>query len=805
MKKILVALTFLSLLFCGSQAYALDTGNAVVTNDTIGSDSGIKAPEFVTNAQGDIVNTPEYKAVLTIINEIKNLSNQTQGNNAIPITEETYQKYNLLYQGAISKLSNAGYDKTKTASAITTLNNAYNSAILTKAGTIDSSNDYQEALAKEAGAINAKDMSALSAYTSYMYIEDKGFFGAKEAFPKIINWVVQLIFAGSKLMFLLDSLILSVVTNIDIFQYLDDFVSKMQAILQALLLPVIFPMAMVFVGISAFKDLSEGKPFGKKILGVILRIVVAGVFFLPVSSGSGAYKGTHVITRIVYVTKSFTDTFTSSLINNLSKVTIANDTTEKTSTTNFTANVSTTNDKVSDSTINALKTQLFNVIVKEPFKEMNFDTNKLPENSVQSEQTALLATKGDTDSVSKYAKKNKEAGFTKLGFSSIADKFMVALASLFKGFVLTVITVGTLMYTWVLQLIVVFAIFVAPIILVLSILPQFEHMAGNLAKRIVVFTALSVSGLLGVQMGLIFNSFVEMAFRNVSHSYYISIFIQFALYFLLWKQRDKLTSLFDTAKKSVSELAKGSLDSVKSLPSLSNAKNPFNFNKTPALSTSSGSLSSNGLSTHNQMSKSKVDGLKKAGTVGKTFTKKGVKGAVKTSDNLRFGQDEKAKQLAIAKRKETMSNLKGKWENTKGAFSDTKQALTDSKDKLKTKFSSSVGLMPKNEAEKKLAKFDSNKIQRSENKALRNKTSQAINYQKRKDELKGKFSDGIKNDLSTRKARKKGQVDRLSKELFTEKPKLPTSDNSQKRDIKIKTANAKRGIFDSGIIERKGK
>ena len=103
MKKILVALTFLSLLFCGSQAYALDTGNAVVTNDTIGSDSGIKAPEFVTNAQGDIVNTPEYKAVLTIINEIKNLSNQTQGNNAIPITEETYQKYNLLYQGAISK------------------------------------------------------------------------------------------------------------------------------------------------------------------------------------------------------------------------------------------------------------------------------------------------------------------------------------------------------------------------------------------------------------------------------------------------------------------------------------------------------------------------------------------------------------------------------------------------------------------------------------------------------------------------------------------------------------------------------
>ena len=81
MKKILVALTFLSLLFCGSQAYALDTGNAVVTNDTIGSDSIFKAPEIVTNAQGDIVNTPEYKAVLTIINDIKNLSNQTQGNN----------------------------------------------------------------------------------------------------------------------------------------------------------------------------------------------------------------------------------------------------------------------------------------------------------------------------------------------------------------------------------------------------------------------------------------------------------------------------------------------------------------------------------------------------------------------------------------------------------------------------------------------------------------------------------------------------------------------------------------------------
>ncbi len=85
--------------------------------------------------------------------------------------------------------------------------------------------------------------------------------------------------------------------------------------------------------------------------------------------------------------------------------------------------------------------------------------------------------------------------------------------------------------------------------------------------------------------------------------------------------------------------------------------------------------------------------------------------------------------------------------------------------------------------EKKLAKFDSNKLQRSENKVLRDKTSQAINYQKRKDELKGKFSDGIKTDMPARKARQKGQ----------------------KRDIKIKTANAKRGVFDSGIIERKGK
>ncbi|WP_169856025.1 hypothetical protein, partial [Pseudolactococcus raffinolactis] len=104
-------------------------------------------------------------------------------------------------------------------------------------------------------------------------------------------------------------------------------------------------------------------------------------------------------------------------------------------------------------------------------------------------------------------------------------------------------------------------------------------------------------------------------------------------------------------------------------------------------STSSGSLSSNSFSSPNSLSKNKVSGLKKAGTVGKTLTKKGIKGAVKTSDNLRFSQNEKAKQLAIAKRKETMSNLKGKWENTKGAFSDTKQALTDSKDKLKTKFS----------------------------------------------------------------------------------------------------------------------
>ena len=811
MKKILLALTFLTLLFGGSQAYALDTGNA--TNSGLdkpafidpNKSSGIKTPEIITNGQGDIVNTAEYKAVQAVINEIKNLSNQTQGNNAIPITDATYQGYKVKYDAAISKLANAGYDKTKTDSAVTTLNNAYNSAVLTKAGTIDSSKDYQEALAKEAGAINAKDMSALSAYTSYMYIEDKGFFGAKEAFPKIINWFVQIVFAMSKLMFLLDSLILSAVSNIDIFQFLDDFVSKMQVILQAILLPVIFPITMALVGLSAMKDLSQGKPFGKKILGVLLRVVIAGVFFLPLSTSSGGIKGSHVITRIIYITKSATDTFTGSMINNLSRVTIVDDTPEKTSTTNFTANVSATNDKVSESTINALKTQLFNVIVKEPFKEMNFDTNKLPENSVQSEQTALLATKGDPDAVSKYAKTNKEKEFTKLGFSNIADKFMVSLASLLKGIVLTVITVGTLIYTWVLQLIVIFAIFVAPVVLLLSILPGFEHMLGNMTKRIVVFTALSVSGLLGVQMGLIFNSFMEIAFRNISHSYYISIFIQFIMYALLWWQRDKILSLFDTAKKSVSELAKGSLDSVKSLPSISNIKNPLKLSRTPALS----SVGSGNLPTGSpKVSQTKLSATKKAGTVGaigKKLAKHSFKGAINASDGLRFGQDDKVKQIALTKRKETMRALKGKWQNVTGSVKDTKQAVIDSKDRLKTNLSSAIGTLPKEQAQKQLAKFDSNKLQRAENKVFRDKTAQSINYQKRKDELKGKFSDGMKLDMSARKARQKGQVERLSKELFTEKPTLPTSDKHQKRDIKIKSANAKRGIFNSGIIERKGK
>jgi len=140
-----------------------------------------------------------------------------------------------------------------------------------------------------------------------------------------------------------------------------------------------------------------------------------------------------------------------------------------------------------------------------------------------------------------------------------------------------------------------------------------------------------------------------------------------------------------------------------------------------------------------------------------------------------------------------------------GSVKDTKQAVIDSKDRLKTNLSSAIGTLPKEQAQKQLAKFDSNKLQRAENKVFRDKTAQSINYQKRKDELKGKFSDGIKSDMSARKARQKGQVERLSKELFTEKPTLPTSDKHQKRDIKIKSANAKLGIFDSSIIERKGK
>ena len=66
------------------------------------------------------------------------------------------------------------------------------------ADAIDNAKAYAEAQIMYAKAIKADDISDLSVYTSYMYIED-GFFSTKDIFPKIINAIVQAIFFYPKI------------------------------------------------------------------------------------------------------------------------------------------------------------------------------------------------------------------------------------------------------------------------------------------------------------------------------------------------------------------------------------------------------------------------------------------------------------------------------------------------------------------------------------------------------------------------------------------------------------------------------
>lgn len=69
------------------------------------------------------------------------------------------------------------------------------------ADAIDNAKAYAEAQIMYAKAIKADDISDLSVYTSYMYIEDG--FSTKDIFPKIINAIVQAIFLSQNYFILL--------------------------------------------------------------------------------------------------------------------------------------------------------------------------------------------------------------------------------------------------------------------------------------------------------------------------------------------------------------------------------------------------------------------------------------------------------------------------------------------------------------------------------------------------------------------------------------------------------------------------
>jgi hypothetical protein len=151
-------------------------------------------------------------------------------------------------------------------------------------------------------------------------------------------------------------------------------------------------------------------------------------------------------------------------------------------------------------------------------------------------------------------------------------------------------------------------------------------------------------------------------------------------------------------------------------------------------------------------------------------------------------------------RSEKKQAHKTSWENRKNADLDQKNAYLDKKEAVKTKTGAILFNKPEAEIAPKLSQINANKAQRDKNKQFRSKSKQALAYQKRKDELKGKFAQGEKAELPKRQARKIGQTERLKKELFTKEPERPLSSKSTKRDQRIKTANAKQGIYVSDKV-----
>lgn len=507
-----------------------DAKNGIYTSytyDSLGTVTGSVTKSFQDVQKEQGYENDKSQAVTTQMKALDNLFKQV-GTENNPSEKQLLEQIAIV-QDEINKLP-TGTLKSKLQSQL----DGYKKQL---ADTVDNAKAFEEAQKMYAKAVKADNLSDLSVYTSYMYT-DEGFFGVKDVFPKIINSLVQAIFFIPKLLYFITAKAMTALRSQDVMTQVSGVVATSKTIYDKVL-NVAYPYLIFFTIFSiagTFAKTGSAIRALKKGVLYMLPFIMGGVLYAPVTMYG---QNTTVLGAGITTVKSVTDEFSATIINNLSvggKQIVVDG-----------------NHNMTETSVTALKTQMFNDVIKKPFEALNFKTNEVKDNQ-EILNTELLATKGKADKVKKFHEKyDKESD---LEFTSIGSKFIVAISAGLKSSILLVIMLGMTLFTYAINYFVILLLAFLVIVLILVIFPQLQQIIFHFLLTIAKFTAIGSFGLVGASVLLYVNSLIEQATESLGLGYFLTTLLQVAIWYLTYQNRRSIFGFLKKGKVSLNSVAK---------------------------------------------------------------------------------------------------------------------------------------------------------------------------------------------------------------------------------------------------------
>ncbi|MEX2785406.1 hypothetical protein AB3331_09465 [Streptococcus sp. H49] len=393
-------------------------------------------------------------------------------------------------------------------------------------------------------AKTSTDLSDLSALTSYVYVEDGGFWGTGEIFPKIVNSIVQAIFFLVKAIYILVIIVLSTVFNAKVYGGLDKVVEFSAKLFHAFMADLGMAIVVMVLCVMAYQFLRYRR-IGLSVFSFILVWLTALVLYSEsdhTMDFGGDYEAKYNLSKVVKTVDTFGSELTSKAIANFDEVD------------------GTVNNQVGDTSeksVNAVREAIFDTLVYRPFLALNFDMAKVKkgDKGEGTEEMAykLFVTNGTNDDVKKFAENDAE-DYQRLFWTAIGTKFMVAFAALFKavviGFALILLGLMSLVFKNLTLILIVFSVILA----LIAMAPGLGHIIVNAGKKMLQFALLGSLGLFFIRGFLFVNTLIEAAADSLSDAYHWSAIIQGLIWWVIYLFRGALGSLFTRGTLSALEL-----------------------------------------------------------------------------------------------------------------------------------------------------------------------------------------------------------------------------------------------------------